>query len=34
LHDLLLANSGAHTAQRIRWPENGRCVWLPPSIRR
>jgi hypothetical protein len=27
---LLLDNSGAHTAQRIRWPENVRCVWLPP----
>ena len=27
---LLLDNSGAHTAQRIRWPENLRCVWLPP----
>jgi hypothetical protein len=22
---------GAHTAQRLRWPENGRYVWLPPS---
>jgi transposase len=27
---LLLDNSGAHTAQRIRWPANVRCVWLPP----
>jgi transposase len=27
---LLLDTSGAHTAQRIRWPENVRCVWLPP----
>jgi len=26
----LLDNSGAHTAQRLRWPENVRCVWLPP----
>jgi transposase len=30
LHILLLDNSGAHTAQRLRWPENVRCVWLPP----
>jgi hypothetical protein len=22
---------GAHTAPRLRWPENGRYVWLPPS---
>src|SRR5262245_58277693 len=27
---LLLDNSGAHTAQRLRWPENVRAVWLPP----
>jgi transposase len=27
---LLLENSGAHTAQQLRWPENVRCVWLPP----
>jgi hypothetical protein len=27
---LLLDHSGAHTAQRLRWPENVRCVWLPP----
>jgi transposase len=27
---LLLDNSGAHTAQRRRWPENVRYVWLPP----
>jgi transposase len=27
---LLLDNSGAHTAQCLRWPENVRCVWLPP----
>lgn len=30
LNILLLGNSGAHTAQGIRWPENLRCVWLPP----
>ncbi len=30
LNILLLDNSGAHTAQRIRWPENVRSVWLPP----
>lgn len=30
LNILLLDNSGAHTAQRIRWPANVRCVWLPP----
>jgi transposase len=30
LNILLLDNSGAHTAQRIRWPENIRYVWLPP----
>jgi transposase len=30
LNILLLDNSGAHTAQRIRWPESVRCVWLPP----
>ena len=30
LNIVLLDNSGAHTAQRIRWPENVRCVWLPP----
>jgi transposase len=27
---LLLDNSGAHTAQRLRWPENVRYGWLPP----
>ena len=27
---LLLDHSGAHTAHRIRWPENLRDVWLPP----
>jgi transposase len=27
---LLLDNSGAHTAQRLHWPENVRHVWLPP----
>jgi transposase len=30
LHILLLDNSGAHTARGIQWPENVRCVWLPP----
>jgi transposase len=30
LNSLLLDHSGAHTAQRLRWPENVRCVWLPP----
>jgi DDE superfamily endonuclease len=30
LHILLLENSGAHTAQQIRWPEHVRAVWLPP----
>ena len=30
LNILLLDNSGAHTTQRIRWPENIRYVWLPP----
>jgi hypothetical protein len=28
---LLLDNRGAHTAPRIRWPENVRSVWLPPD---
>jgi transposase len=27
---LLLDNSGAHTAQRLQWPENVRYVRLPP----
>jgi transposase len=27
---LLLDNSGAHTAQQIRWPDHVCCVWLPP----
>jgi DDE superfamily endonuclease len=27
----LLDTSGAHTAQRLRWPENVRGVWLPPD---
>jgi transposase len=27
---LLLDNSGAHTAQRIRWPAHVQSVWLPP----
>lgn len=30
LNILLLDQSGAHAAQRLRWPENVRCVWLPP----
>jgi DDE superfamily endonuclease len=30
LNILLLDNSGAHTAQRLRWPEHVRAVWLPP----
>jgi transposase len=30
LNLLLLENSGAHTAQRLQWPENVRDVWLPP----
>jgi transposase len=30
LNLLLLDNSGAHTAQRLRWPDNVRAVWLPP----
>ncbi len=30
LNILLLDNSGAHTAQGLRWPENVRYVWLPP----
>jgi transposase len=27
---LLLDNSGAHPAQRLRWPEHVRSVGLPP----
>jgi transposase len=30
LNLLLLDNSGAHTAQRLQWPDNVRAVWLPP----
>ncbi len=30
LHILLSENSAAHTAQRLRWPEHVRYVWLPP----
>jgi len=30
LNILLLDNSGAHTAQRLQWPENVRYVGLPP----
>lgn len=29
-NSLLLDNRGAHTAPRLRWPDNGRDVWLPP----
>jgi transposase len=29
LNLLLLDNSGAHTAQRLRWPAHVRYVWLP-----
>ena len=28
---LLFDTSGAHTAQRIRWPAHVQPVWLPPS---
>jgi transposase len=31
LNILLLDNSGAHTAQRLRWPDNVYGVWLPPD---
>jgi transposase len=30
LNILLLDNSGAYTAQYIRWPAHVGCVWLPP----
>ena len=30
LNILLLDNSGAHTAQRLHWPDNVCCLWLPP----
>jgi hypothetical protein len=30
LNILRVDHSGAHTSQRIRRPENVRCVWLPP----
>lgn len=30
LNILLLDNSGAHKAQRLHWPDNSRCLWLPP----
>jgi transposase len=30
LNILLLDNSGAHTARYLLWPENVRCVWVPP----
>jgi len=29
-NSLLLDHSGAHTAQRIRWPAHVQPVWLPP----
>jgi transposase len=29
-NSLILDHSGAHTAERIRWPEHVRYVWLPP----
>lgn len=28
---LRLENSGAHTAQRVQWPDHVRPVWLPPD---
>ena len=31
LHVLRWEHSGAHTAQHMRWPAHGRCVWRPPS---
>jgi transposase len=30
LNILLLDNGGAHTAQRLRWPEHVHPLWLPP----
>lgn len=30
LNILLLDHSGAHTARDLIWPENVRCVWVPP----
>jgi transposase len=30
LNFMVLDNSGAHTARRVRWPEHVRYVWLPP----
>jgi hypothetical protein len=30
VHIFRLENRGAHTAQHLRWPAHGRCVWLPP----
>jgi transposase len=30
LNILLLDNRGAHTAQRVQWPNHVRPVWLPP----
>jgi hypothetical protein len=31
LNMLVLDHSGAHTAHRIRWPDQVRDVWLPPD---
>jgi hypothetical protein len=31
LHSRRLDHSGAHTAQRLRWPAHVRPLWLPPS---
>jgi hypothetical protein len=33
LNLLLLDNSGALTAQRLRWPAQVRPLWLPPTVR-
>jgi putative transposase len=30
LNSLRLDHRGAHTAQRLRWPEPVRAMWLPP----
>ena len=30
LNILLVENSGAHTAQRLRWPDHVSGVWWPP----
>jgi transposase len=31
LNILLFDNSGAHTAQRLQWPDNVRYLWRPPD---